>query len=127
MVVFTEKIQKRHGQLFQIHTLATKKHLALNKQILLVAIFNKLAESFSGNIRTVENPAFHAHKIFHKILVVHIVHKTDIFIDHQARRIKQQKSQIHDIAGNIAESFNHPIHVDVFHPDMQKTSIRVEA
>ena len=126
MVVLTIKIDQRHGQLAQIHPFPVQAHFALNQQVVFIAVFNELAECFSRDVGTVENPAFHAHEVFHKIPVVHVFHEADIFINHQPRRIEQEKTKIHQIAGNIAERADHPIGVNILHPYMQKALVRVK-
>ncbi|OQC73364.1 MAG: hypothetical protein BWX45_00513 [Deltaproteobacteria bacterium ADurb.Bin002] len=126
MVILAEKVQKRHGDFFQIHFFSAHKHFVLNQQIVFVAVFHKLAEGFPGDVGAVEDPALHAHEVFHEIPIVHVFHEADVLVDHQTGGVEQQEAEIHQIAGNIAEGADHPIRVHVLHPDVQQAFVRVE-
>ena len=46
--------------------------------------------------------------------------------NHFYKSFEQEKTKIHQITGNITEGPYHPVRVDVLHPDMQKSLIRIK-
>ncbi len=111
MVVLAINIEKRHGDILQIHPLAADHELVLNEQISLVAVLDELSEGLARYIRAVENPFFHADKVFDKCLVVHVLHETHVFVDHQSCRIEEQKSEIHEVPGHVPEGVDHLVRI----------------
>ena len=112
--------------LLQIDSSSADFQPVLNEQILLVTILDKLPEYFARQIRTVKYPFFHADKIFHKILVVHIFHEPHVFVNHQPGRIQQQEAEIHHICRNVAVYVHHPVRIDMLCPDMQQSFVGIK-
>jgi hypothetical protein len=119
------KIQQRHGDVAQIHAPA-HHHFALDQQVLLVAVVDELPEGLSGHIRAVENPFFHAHEVFQKSFVFEMLHQPHVLVQHQAGRIEQEEAEIEQVAGNVAEGFDHLVGIHVPHPGVQQSLVGVE-
>ncbi len=120
------KIEQRHGDLLQVHPLAAQFHLALDEEVLLVAVADELAEGFAGHVGAVEDPLLHAHEVFHEGLVVHVLHESDVLVDHQPGRVQQQKTEVHHVTGHVAVSVDHAVDIELLHPDVQQALIGVE-
>src|SRR5208337_1652399 len=102
VVKFAVDIEQRHGDIFQIDPVSPDFHPALNQQILLVTILDKLPDGFAGNVRTVEDPLFHTYEVFDKLLIVHVFKETDVLVDHQPSGIEEQKAQIEQVPRHVA-------------------------
>ena len=89
MVILAVNVEQRHGQLLEVHRLAAHRQFALDQEVLLVAVANKLFENSPRKVRAVEDPLFHAEKILNELLVVHMLHEADVFVEHEAGRIEQ--------------------------------------
>lgn len=126
VVLFAVDIEQRHGAIFQIDPVSPDFHPALNQQILLVTILDKLPNGFAGNVRTVEDPLFHSYEVFDELLIVHVFKKTDVLIDHQPRGIEEQKTQIEQVPRHVAIRLYYSPQIHFLGPDMQKPLVGLE-
>ena len=79
-------IQQRHRDIAQIHQTITYLQLTLDEFIVLIAIFNELAHTFTGLSWTVKYPLFHSEEIEQFVLVFHDIQHIHIFADIQIER-----------------------------------------
>ena len=98
----------------------------MDEFVALIAVLDELAKNFARQVGAVKNPFLHSHEILNELLVIHMLHETDVFINHQTGRVEQQKTEIHHVGWKITEGVDYPVYIYILHPHMQQPLFRIK-
>lgn len=108
-------VQQRHGHILQLHGFAAYFQCAFHQFVTLVQVFQKLAETFTGLVRTVVNLFFHAQEVHHLVFVLQRIQHTHVFV-HLHHRLQHGKTVVQEITGHSAIGIHEAVDVHVFRP-----------
>src|SRR5450759_1494772 len=87
-------VEHRMNDPSEVDLLAAEREAATDETIFLIKPLYELAQSLGSLIRTVKDPAFHAHKILEPALSLVPLHHIHVFLLCQSKRHQRQENAV---------------------------------